>query len=133
MRCRSSFQSLSLSEPCMTVSRSLVAALHRTILACGAASVCEVAHASNHGTDGSGPVQAGTILAAARAADFIPPFAGLHEFRAQAVSRPRALQRMIALYANYNYNSAVPRYRGVAQPTGAARLAEFSSFPAISD
>jgi hypothetical protein len=74
-------------------------------------SLCEVAHASNPGTDGSSPVQAGTILADARTADFIPPSAGLHEFRAQALSRPRALQRMIALYENYNYNSAATRTR----------------------
>jgi hypothetical protein len=41
---------------------------------------------SNHGTDRSGPEKAGTILADARAADFIPPFAGLHEFRERNLS-----------------------------------------------
>jgi hypothetical protein len=42
-------------------------------------SLCELAHPSNHGTDSSDPVKAGTILADARAVDLIPPFAGLHE------------------------------------------------------
>jgi hypothetical protein len=46
------------------------------VLECGATSLCEVAHASNHNA-----VQVGTILGDARVADFIPPFAGLHEFR----------------------------------------------------
>jgi hypothetical protein len=50
-------------------------------------------------------------LAAARAADFIPPFAGLHEFRVQSLSWPLALQRMIALYENYNYSSAATHTR----------------------
>jgi hypothetical protein len=68
-----------------------------------------------------------------RAADFIPPFAGLHEFRAQSLSWAPASQRMIALYENYNYNSAVTPYQGVAQPTGAAELAELSWSPAVSD
>jgi hypothetical protein len=45
-----------------------------------------MAHASNRGIDGSGPIQAGTILADARAADFIPPFASLHEFRERNLS-----------------------------------------------
>src|SRR5262249_51862850 len=64
MRGRSTSQKVSLSEPCMTVPNEVwVAALHRTILDRGAASLCEVAHASNHGTDGSGPVWARTSLA----------------------------------------------------------------------
>jgi hypothetical protein len=45
-----------------------------------------MAHASNRGTDGSGPIQAGTILADARADDFIPLLASLHEFRERNLS-----------------------------------------------
>src|SRR5262249_4799846 len=47
MRGRSTSQKVSLSEPCMTVPNEVwVAALHGSILECGAASLCEVAHAS---------------------------------------------------------------------------------------
>ena len=103
MRGRSTSQKMSLSEPCMTAPNEVwVAALHRTILGSGATSLCEVAHASNHGTDGSGPVRRERSWPMPRAADFIPPFAGLHEFRAQRLSWAPILQRMIALYENYN-------------------------------
>jgi hypothetical protein len=65
-----------------------------------------MAHASNRGTDGSGPIQAGTILADARVADFIPPSASLHEFRERNLSnRAFAEQRSIAFCKNYNYRS----------------------------
>jgi len=64
-----------------------------------------MAHPSNHGTDGSGPVQAGTILADARSADFIPPFASLHEFRERNLSSRFRKQRSIAFRKNYNYGS----------------------------
>jgi hypothetical protein len=55
-----------------------------------------MAHASNRGTDGSGPIQAGTILADARAADFIPPLASLHEFCERNLSSRFRKQRQIA-------------------------------------
>jgi hypothetical protein len=55
-----------------------------------------MAHASNRGTDGSGPIQAGTILADARVTDFIPPFADLHEFRERNLSRRFSKQRPIS-------------------------------------
>src|SRR5260370_8041083 len=65
-----------------------------------------MAHASNRGTDGSGPIQAGTILADARVADFIPPFADLHEFRDRNLSSSAfAEQRPIAFCYDGNYNS----------------------------
>jgi hypothetical protein len=65
-----------------------------------------MAHASNRGTDGSGPIQAGTILADARAANFIPPLASLHQFRERNLSKPPlAQQRSIAFFEYYNYSS----------------------------
>src|SRR5215471_8392925 len=100
MRGRSTSQKVSLSEPCMTVPNEVwVAALHRTILDCGAASLCEVAHASNHGTDGSGPVRAGTILADAPRREFYSAIRGFARVSQAATTRD-------CILSDNNYSSA---------------------------